>query len=90
MQALHAFLLEPSMATKKLPVSTDQEKGVSAKGVSAESSVTAKRAESTQGCWTQQYIWHSECHSQERRTFLQKPPSKNLQFLAPEKFAELW
>ena len=30
----------------------------------------------TQGFWTQQYIWHSESYSPERRTFLQKAPSK--------------
>ena len=54
----------------------NQEKGVLAKGVSAECNVTAKETKTTQGYWPQQYIWHSERHSQERRTFLQKPPSK--------------
>ena len=29
-----------------------------------------------QGYWAQQYVWHSERHSQERHIFLQKPPSK--------------
>ena len=45
----------------------NQEKRVLAKGVSAES----KETENNQGCWSQQYM----CHSQERRTFLQKPPA---------------
>ena len=31
--------------------------------------------------WAQQYIWHSERRSQERRTFLQNPPSKTPLFL---------
>ena len=55
----------------------NQEKGVLAKGVSAESSVTPKETKNAQGYWAQQYIWHSERRSQERRTILQKPPSKN-------------
>ena len=46
-----------------------QEKGVLAKGASAESSVTPKETENNQGYWAQQ------C----------KPPSKNPLFLAPEK-----
>ena len=29
-------------------------------------------------------IWHSECHSQERRKYLRKPPSKKPVFLAPD------
>ena len=35
-----------------------QEKGVLAKRVSVESSVTGKETKSTQGYWAQQYIWH--------------------------------
>ena len=62
----------------------NQEKGVLAKGVSVESSVTAKATESTQGCWPQQYIWHSERHSQERRTFCKNPLLKPPLFLVPK------
>ena len=47
-----------------VPLLKNQEKGVLAKGVSAESSVTAKETKSTQGHWVQQCIWHSERHSQ--------------------------
>ena len=36
-----------------------------------------KEGNDTQGYWAQHYIWHSERHSQQRRTFLQKPPSEN-------------
>ena len=61
-----------------------QEKGVLAKGVPEESIVTSKKPRNTQGDWTQQYIWHSEGYSQERRRSLQKPPSKNPLFLAPD------
>ena len=53
-----------------------RKRGVLAKGVSVESSITAKEMKATQGYWPQQYICHSERHSQERRTFLQKPPPK--------------
>ena len=59
-----------------LPTVKNQEKGVVAKGVSEESSVTPKN-KNTLKHWTQQDIWHSERHSQGKRTFLQKPPSKN-------------
>ena len=62
----------------------NQEKGVLAKGVSAESSVTLKETKRSRGYWAQQHVWHSERHSQERRTFLQKPPSKNPLFLVPD------
>ena len=31
----------------------------------------AKETQSTQGYWARQYIWHSQRHSQERRTLLQ-------------------
>ena len=65
-----------------------QEKVGLGKGVSAESSVTPKKAKNSQGYWTQQYIWHSECHSQERHRFLQKTPSKNPLLLALE-FSEI-
>ena len=44
-------------------------KGGFSKGVSAESSVTAKETKNTQGYWPQQYTWHSERHGQERHTF---------------------
>ena len=54
----------------------NQEKGVLAKGVSVESSVTAKEAKNSQGHWPQQYIWHSEHHSQERRMFCKNPLPK--------------
>ena len=56
---------------------------VLAKGVSAESSVRPKETKKIQGYWVQQYIWHSERHSQERRTFFRNPLLKPL-FLAPE------
>ena len=51
----------------------NQEKGVLAKGVSVESSVTPKETKNIQGYWAQQYIWHSERHSQEKRTFCKNP-----------------
>ena len=51
------------------------------------SSVTPKETKNTQGCWGQQYIWHSEHHSQERRIFLHKPPSKSPLFLVPGRLA---
>ena len=54
----------------------NEEKGGLAKGACAESSVTPKETKNTRGHWAQQYIWHSERHSQERHTFLQKPPLK--------------
>ena len=54
--------------------------GSSGGGVSAESSVAPKKTKTTQGYWSQQ----SERHSQERRTFLQKPPSKHPLFFVPE------
>ena len=63
-----------------------QEKGVLAKGVSADSSVTAKETKNTQRYWPQQYLWRSVRHSQERRTFLQQPPSKNPLSLVPDQF----
>ena len=44
-----------------------------AKGVSVAYSVTAKETKNSQGYWPQQYIWHSERHSQERRTFFKNP-----------------
>ena len=50
-----------------------QEKGVLAKGVSVETSVTAKETKNTQGCWPQQYIWHSERHSREKGAFCKNP-----------------
>ena len=50
-----------------------QEKGVLAKGVSTESSVTRKETINIQRYWAQPYIWHSERHSQERRTFCTNP-----------------
>ena len=49
-----------------------------------------QETKSTQGYWAQQYIWHSERHSQERRIFLQKPPSKKPLFLVPEKGLRPW
>ena len=52
----------------------NQEKGVLAKGVSVESSVTAKAAKNIQGYWPQQFIWGlKSAHSQERRTFCRSP-----------------
>ena len=62
-----------------------KKRGVLAKGVSVESIVTAKETKSAQGYWAQQYIWHSERHSQERRTFCKNPlqQKKNL-LLVPE------
>ena len=36
----------------------NQEKGILAKGVSAESSVTPKKPNNTQGHWAQRYILH--------------------------------
>ena len=53
----------------------NQAKGVLAKGVSAESSVTPKEAEYNQGYWAQQYIWHSERHRPREVYILHKPPS---------------
>ena len=50
----------------------NREKGVLAKGVSAGSSVAQKETKNTQGHWAQPYIWHSERHSQERRTLKKK------------------
>ena len=47
----------------------NQEKGVLAKGVSANSSVTPK-IQNYPRILSQQYIWHSERHSQERHTRL--------------------
>ena len=58
----------------------NQEKGLLAKGVSAESSVTSKETKNTRGYWAQQLIWHSERHGQERQIFLRKPPSKTPPF----------
>ena len=52
----------------------NQEKGVLAGGISAKSNV-APKTKDRQGYWARQHIWHSVRHSQERRTFLQKPPS---------------
>ena len=50
-----------------------------------------KETKNIQGYWAQQYIWHSERDSQERRILLQKPPSKNTLFLAPdESGASTW
>ena len=51
-----------------------QEKGVLAKGVLAQSSVTPKETKNTQGYTAQQYVWHSEPHSQERRYYFAKTP----------------
>ena len=68
-------------APARFPCIKSQEKGVLAKGVSVESSVTAKETKSTQGYWAQQYIGR---HSQERHTFFQKPPSKKTFFLVPD------
>ena len=50
-------------------------KGVLAKGVSVESSVTAKETKNTQGYWPQQYIWHSERRAKciARHTFCKNP-----------------
>ena len=61
-----------------------QKGGVLAKGVSVESSATVKEAKVPPKYWAQQYIWHSERHSQERHTFLQKSPSRNPLFLDPD------
>ena len=43
-----------------------------------------RKTNNTPKYWAWQYIWHSERHSQERRAFLQKAPSKNPLFLVPE------
>ena len=45
---------------KKLMRVRHQEKGVLAKEVSEESVVHVQETKKYQGCWTQQYIWHSE------------------------------
>ena len=74
----HVQLFEnplPGTPPFAIPNLRDQEKGVLAKGASAESSVTRKRTRNTQGNPTQQHISHSQRHSQDRRAFLQKPPS---------------
>ena len=75
-----SVLCRPSLTMCKMTL--NQEKGVLAKGVSVESSVTPKETKNTRGHWAQQFIWHSERHSQERRIFWQKPPSKNPLFWA--------
>ena len=62
----------------------DPRKGGFSKGVSVESSVTSEETKSTQGCWPQQYIWHSERHSQERRTFCGSPLLKTPFSWSPE------
>ena len=51
----------------------NKEKGVLEKGFSVESSVATKEIKNTQRYWPQQYMWHSERHSQERRTFCKNP-----------------
>ena len=48
----------------------NQEKGVLAKGVSVESSATAKNNKNTPKCWAWQYFRHSERRSQGRPPFL--------------------
>ena len=68
------------MSGHPCPFSRNREKGVLyQRGVSAGSSVLPKETKSTQGSWAQQ-----QRHSQERRTFLQKPPSKNRLFSVPD------
>ena len=59
-----------------------EEKGVLAKGVSVESSVTPTETKTIQGYWAQQHIWHSEFQPREACIF-QKPPSKKPLFLHP-------
>ena len=66
-------------------IARNQDKGVLATGVSAASSVMRKTTKTTQGYWSQKYIWHSGHHSQERCTHLQNPPSRNPLFVVPEK-----
>ena len=63
---------DPASSEERLQI-RNQEKGVLAKGVSAESRVTPKETKNTRGYWAQQYISHSEHHSQERPTSWHKP-----------------
>ena len=63
-------------------------KGGLAKMVSTAFSVAPKKTKTTQGSWTWQCIWHSERDSQERRTFLRKPPSKIPLVLGPDNSRE--
>ena len=51
----------------------NQEKGVFAKGVSVGPSVTLQEKSNTQGYRAQQYIWHSERHSQTGAHFCKNP-----------------
>ena len=69
---------------KTTPNSGIKKRGFWQMGVSAGSSVAPKKTKAIQGDWAQQSIWHSERHSQERRPFLQKHPSKTPLFLAPD------
>ena len=57
-------------------LSQEPRKGGFSKEFSVEPSVTAKETKNTQGYWAQQYIWHAERHSRERRTFSQNPLKK--------------
>ena len=53
--------------------SQEPRKGGFSKGVFCRVERHAQEDIKYQGYWAQQYIWHSERHSQDRRTFLQKP-----------------
>ena len=64
--------------------SETKRKGVLAKGVSAESSVTPKEAEKIHGYWAQQYILALRAPQPREAYILQKKPSKNPLFLVPE------
>ena len=78
-----AFKQQPQQSEANQLIEGLQEpskRGDLSEGVSAESSVTNRKTINSQGYWAQQYTWHAERHSQERRTFLQrlpflKPPS---------------
>ena len=68
------LILPLTPGTCSPPILRNHEKGVLAKGVSAESSVTPKETENNQGYWARECIWHSERRSQERRKIFAKKP----------------
>ena len=57
------------------------------KGGFSKAKAMPKKTKTTKGYGTQQYIWGSERHGQERCAFLQKPPSRSPLFLVPEIYA---
>ena len=70
----------------QLAIFRNQEKGVFSKGGFCRVQCHSKGNKRYWGYWAQQYIWQSERHSQKRRIFSQKHPSKNPLFLVPEIF----